>query len=231
MARPLRRDLPDGVFHVVSRGVDGCFVFRDDDDRRLFLSLLATAVRRHRLAVHALCLMGTHYHLVVEGRVADLSRALHLLNGVYALEFNARHGRFGHLFADRFSTRAVQSEEHLAEACRYVVSNPVRAGLVRRAGDWPWSASRYGVDESAERLEPGPLALAPAPAATAAVPRPARAPRRWRPARLSRPACGRRTSRLRPRRRPPAPSAAAARGARPPPRRGRGSAPRPAARG
>jgi REP element-mobilizing transposase RayT len=137
MARPLRRDLPDGVLHVVARGVNGAFVFRDDDDRRLLLSLLAVAVRRHRLRVHALCLMGTHYHLVVESVVADLSRALHLVNGSYALEFNARHGRFGHLFADRFSARPIESEEHLAEACRYVVLNPVRAGLVRRAGDWP----------------------------------------------------------------------------------------------
>jgi REP element-mobilizing transposase RayT len=146
MARPLRRDLPDGHFHVVARGVDGCRVYRDDDDRRAFLGLLGATLTRTRLEAHALCLMGTHYHLVVEGLVTELSRLLHRVNGTYAQAFNERHRRFGHLFADRFSARAIGSEEHLAEACRYVVLNPVRAGLVETPADWPWTHSRYGLD-------------------------------------------------------------------------------------
>jgi REP element-mobilizing transposase RayT len=146
MPRPLRRDLPDGYFHVVGRGVAGCAIYADDEDRRTFLAILAAALTRARVEPHALCLMGTHYHLVLEGLVVELSRLLHRLNGMYAQAFNGRHGRFGHLFADRFSARAIESEEHLAEACRYVVLNPVRAGLVDRPADWAWSGSRYGLD-------------------------------------------------------------------------------------
>mgnify|MGYP000294719195 FL=1 len=148
MARPLRRDLPDGFFHVVARGGAGCLIYLDDDDRRTFLGILAAVVRPSPIEVHALCLMGTHYHAVLAGAVADLSRLLHRLDGTYAQAFNERHARFGHLFADRFSARAIESEEHLVEACRYVVLNPYRAGLVDSPADWPWSRSRYGLDVS-----------------------------------------------------------------------------------
>ena len=89
--------------------------------------------------------MGTHYHLVVDTLRANLSRGMHRLNWLYALGFNERYELFGHVFADRFSVRAIESEEYLYDACAYVVLNPVRAGLCDRVEDWPWSYSRYGL--------------------------------------------------------------------------------------
>jgi REP element-mobilizing transposase RayT len=71
---------------------------------------------------------------------------MQLLNGRYALGFNRRHGRFGAVFAERYSVHVVQSEEHLFEACTYVVLNPVKAGLCDQAADWPWSYSSYGLE-------------------------------------------------------------------------------------
>jgi REP element-mobilizing transposase RayT len=144
--RVLRTTLPDGYFHVTSRGVNGCAIFRDDGDRRAFLAHVRTCVERYRWTMHALCLMTTHYHLVLHSTRADLSRGVQRLNGRYAQGFNERHVRFGHLFADRFTSRVIESERHLHEACRYVVENPVRARLCDSAEDWPWSHSRYGVD-------------------------------------------------------------------------------------
>ena len=87
--------------------------------------------------------MTTHYHLVLHSTRADLSRGVQRLNGRYAQEFNERHVRFGHLFADRFTSRAIETERYLYEACRYVVENPVRARLCDSVADWPWSHSRY----------------------------------------------------------------------------------------
>ena len=139
MPRQLRRDLPDGVFHVTARGVDSCLIFVDDEDRRFFLGLLCQAVERHGWRCHAFCSMGTHYHLVVETTCDRLSAGFHRLNGVYAQMFNRRHARTGHLFGDRFASWVVDTEEHLRAACRYVVQNPVRARLCVRAEDWPWS--------------------------------------------------------------------------------------------
>jgi len=149
MPRPLRCDLPDGFYHVTSRGVNRCAVFADDVDRVVFLRLLAECVERFAWRCHAFCLMGTHYHLVVETVRARLSAGLHRLNGLYAQHFNHRHDRVGHLFGGRFHSWIVEDEAHLAATCRYVVQNPVRAGLSATAADWPWSAPRYEDDSTA----------------------------------------------------------------------------------
>ena len=94
--------------------------------------------------MHALCLMTTHYHLVLEAKRVDLSRGLQRLNGRYAQGFNERHVRFGHLFADRFAARAIDDETYLLQACQYVIENPVRAGICSSADEYPWVHSRYG---------------------------------------------------------------------------------------
>jgi putative transposase len=142
MARANRCDLPDGYYHVVTRGVAGAEVFRDDDDRRFFLRLLAAVVARDHWHCYAFCLMTTHYHLVVEATLARLSAGLQRLNGVHAQRFNRRHGRHGHLFGDRFHAWLIEDEDHLENTCEYVLQNPVRAGICKTAEDWPWSASR-----------------------------------------------------------------------------------------
>jgi putative transposase len=142
--RIARSALPDGVFHVTARGVARTNVFLDLDDRRVFLWLLGWIVDAAAWRCHAYCLMTNHYHLVLEAARADLSRGMHRLNARYAETFNAKYGRSGHLFGDRFGARVVADDDHLAAACAYVVQNPVRAGICRRASEWPWSASRYG---------------------------------------------------------------------------------------
>ena len=147
MGRVPRTSLLDGFFHVTVRGVAARGpIFVDDDDREVFVLLIRHATQRHRWTCHAFCLMGTHYHLIVETRRADLSSGLHLLNWLYARYFNRRRGLFGHVFAERFSTRVIESEHYLHEACAYVLLNPVKAGLCDRVEDWPWSYSRRGLD-------------------------------------------------------------------------------------
>ena len=140
--RGRRSDLPDGIFHVTTRGVDSCAIYRDDVDRISFLRLFAGVVNRFGWRSYAFCLMGTHYHLVVETTRARLSAGLQRLNGVYAQRFNRRHRRTGHLFGDRFASWVVNDEDHLLSACRYVLENPVRAGLCEYVEDWPWSGTR-----------------------------------------------------------------------------------------
>jgi REP element-mobilizing transposase RayT len=150
MARGLRRDLPDGIYHVTTRGVAETMVYRCDDDRRMFLALLAEVVGRYAWSMHALCLMGTHYHLVVDSTRALLSRGMQRLNGVYARRFNDTYDRSGHLWGDRFVSRVIEDERYLRRACHYVVANPVRAGLCADPTEWRWSGSRYGLAATAE---------------------------------------------------------------------------------
>jgi REP element-mobilizing transposase RayT len=137
-------DLPDGYFHVFTRGVADSVVFVDAEDRRSFLALLFAARRRYRWELHTLCLMATHYHFVLESACERLSAGMQWLNGVYAQGFNRRYGRHGHLFGGRYGARVIEDEEYLQAACDYVLLNPVRAGLCDKASEWPWSATRYG---------------------------------------------------------------------------------------
>jgi putative transposase len=142
MARQLRTALPDGIFHVTTLGVDKTDIFRDDLDRVGFLALLGQCVDQFDWLVHVFCLMTTHYHCVLETTVEGMWRGLHRLNGVYALSFNNRHGRTGHLFGDRYSSRVVEDDEHLENVCNYVLDNPIRAGLCTRREEWPWAGLR-----------------------------------------------------------------------------------------
>jgi putative transposase len=119
--------LPDGTYHIATRGVDGTAIFRSADDRRFFLPLFADVVQRHGWLVHVFCLMTNHYHLVVEALRDELSGGCHRLNGVYAQSFNRRYRRKGHLFGDRFWSGLIEDDEEFRDTCAYVLSNPVRA--------------------------------------------------------------------------------------------------------
>jgi putative transposase len=139
MTRPLRLEHAGALWHVTCRGNERRTIFRDDDDRSLFLVVLSKAVKLFAWRLHAYVLMGNHYHLLLETPETNLSRGMHRINAIYAQTFNRRHDRVGHLLQGRFKAILVEKERHLLELVRYVVLNPVRAGLVRDAGDWPWS--------------------------------------------------------------------------------------------
>lgn len=140
MARPLRLEYPGALYHLTGRGDAREVIFHDDADRRSFLDTLSDVIARHRWVCHAYCLMENHYHLVIETPEGSLSRGMQLLNGVYTRWFNRRHQRTGHLFQGRFKAILVERESYLLELARYVVLNPVRAGMVQTPRDWPWSS-------------------------------------------------------------------------------------------
>src|SRR5712692_7942277 len=142
MSRPLRLEHPGAVWHITSRGNDRQRIFSDDVDRECFVSLLGRTVDLFRWRLHAFVLMGNHYHLVLETPELTLSRGMRQLNGLYAQAFNRRHKRAGHLYQGRFKAILVEKDSHLLELVRYVVLNPVRAGLATSAKDWPWSSYR-----------------------------------------------------------------------------------------
>lgn len=142
MARPLRIEFPGALYHVTSRGNQRAAIFQDDADRERFIGLLGEVVERFHWRCLAWCLMPNHYHLMVETPDANLSKGMRQLNGVFTQYVNRRHGRVGHLFQGRFKGILVDSDSYLLELARYVVLNPVRAGLVERPEDWPWSSYR-----------------------------------------------------------------------------------------
>jgi len=140
MARPLRLEYPGALYHVTSRGNARQNIVLDDRDRALFLDRLAHVIDRFGWRCHAYCLMDNHYHLVIETPQPNLSRGMRQLNGVFTQRINRRHGRVGHLFQGRFKAILVERESYLLELCRYVVLNPIRAGMVTHLERYHWSS-------------------------------------------------------------------------------------------
>jgi putative transposase len=148
MARKHREEVEGGLFHVYARGVAKQSIFRDDDDRQAYLGLLAEVVRRKGWRCLAYCLMANHVHLVIETPLANLGSGMQLLHGKYARAFNDRHDRVGHLFQGRYGARRIASDAQLWVVLAYVAMNPVEAGIVARADEWPWSSYAAAVSRT-----------------------------------------------------------------------------------
>lgn len=140
MSRPLRIENDNACYHVTARGDRRSTIFRTDSDRLSWLALLAETCKRFDFVVLAYCLMGNHYHLVVQTRKGQLSRGMRYLNSNYSQYFNRQHGLVGHVFQGRYHAVLCQESEYLMELLRYTVLNPVRAGLVIHPRHWLWSS-------------------------------------------------------------------------------------------
>lgn len=134
--------MPGGLYHVTSRGDRLEDIFLSDKDRFAWLAIFGAVCKRCNWVCHAWCQMSNHYHIVVETAEGNLSQGMRQLNGVYTQTFNRTHQRVGHVFQGRFRAVIVEREAYLLELLRYVVLNPVRAGIVADAADWSWSSYR-----------------------------------------------------------------------------------------
>ncbi|MEN8199120.1 MAG: transposase [Thermodesulfobacteriota bacterium] len=143
MARPLRIEFPGAVYHVTARGNARQDIFLNDTDRRLFLDILSSTMERYNWLCHSYCLMGNHYHLLLETTDPTLSSGMRQLNGMYTQRFNRCHDRVGHVFQGRFKAILVEKESHLLELCRYIVLNPVAAKMVQHPSDYKWSSYQF----------------------------------------------------------------------------------------
>ena len=142
MARPLRIEYPGAFYHVTSRGNEQKDVFKSQKDREKFLDYLASATERYGAVLHAYCLMGNHYHLLLETPEGNLSQIMRHINGAYTTYFNVKRKRAGHLFQGRYKAILVEFDEYAMELTRYIHLNPVRAGMVALPEDHIWSSYR-----------------------------------------------------------------------------------------
>ena len=148
---------PIGMYHVNATGNFGEDIYLDPFDRSAFFDLYARVVQKREWVTYAYCLMTTHFHVVIRLVDGGLSEGMRELNGCFSRRMNAIAGRTGngHLFKNRFHAVHLESDVHLLESCRYVVNNPVVAGMCANPGDWGWSS--YG---ACAGLTPAPPFLA-----------------------------------------------------------------------
>lgn len=144
MVRTARRDAPDTWHHVFNRGIAKRTLFERREDFRHFMALLACSVRRGEIEVHAYALMGTHFHLLVRSPDGLLAQSMQRIQLAYSRRFNRTRRRDGPLVRGRYGSRLVDSLRYRRVLVAYIDANPVRAGLVERAAEYPWgSASAY----------------------------------------------------------------------------------------
>src|SRR5919201_6180888 len=140
MPRPPRLAAPGSILHLGARGASKQQLFRDDADRTGFLAQLGAVVRKFEWSCLSYCLMGNHYHLLIEIRDANLSEGMQHLNGKYARAFNDRHLREGCVFDARFWSRLITDDSYFHAVVRYINLNPVEAGMCRSPEQWEWSS-------------------------------------------------------------------------------------------
>jgi REP element-mobilizing transposase RayT len=140
MARPLRIEFEGAWYHVMNRGAGRQDVFASDAQRERFLELLGDLAERFGVETHAYCLMGNHYHLLVQTPLGNLGRGMRHLNGIYTQFFNREQRRDGALFRGRYKAILVDADEYLLHLTSYIHRNPIEAGMVEGLGDYRWSS-------------------------------------------------------------------------------------------
>ena len=135
-------------YHINANALNDMALYRDDVDRLRFLALLEDEVERSEWTLLEYTLMSTHYHLLLRLNKLTLSSGFQRLQSRYARAYNRRHNRRGPLWLRRFHDVMTVTETHLFEVIRYIALNPTRAGIVKRAEDWPWGSygAAVGVD-------------------------------------------------------------------------------------
>lgn len=149
MARPLRIQYPGAFYHLTNRGNDRKSIFKDDEDRRRFLEILAQSIATYQVVLHGYVLMANHYHLLVETPLGNLAEFMRHFNITYTSHFNRRHRRSGHLFQGRYGSVLIDQDVYLAPVSRYIHLNPVKVGWLKSKPvqeqldylqEYPWSS-------------------------------------------------------------------------------------------
>lgn len=162
MPRKRRFFLPGVPVHVVQRGNNRQAVFFDEDDYRVYMDWLGAAAREQGCAIHAYVLMTNHSHLLMTPTQPEaVSATLQALGRRFVPYVNRRYGRTGTLWEGRFKASVVQEEDYLLACYRYIELNPVRAGMVERPENYPWSSYHaHALGAHDTLLSPHPLYLA-----------------------------------------------------------------------
>lgn len=159
MARLPRLSLAGYPHHVIQRGNNRQAIFLDAADRQYMLELLAECATSCRVAIHAYVLMDNHLHLLLTPQTADgLPKMMQAVGRRYVRRFNDRHGRTGTLWEGRYRSTLIDSDRYLLACMAYIDLNPVRAGMVLQATDYPWSSHAHYIGQRQDRLiTPHPL--------------------------------------------------------------------------
>jgi len=137
-----------GFYHVVNRGVEQRDIFKEESDYKYFEELMCFYAKSHGIIIHNYCLMTNHYHLLIEITSENLSKFMRQLNMNYAIYFNKKYKRVGHLWQGRFKSWYVTDEAYLYTLMCYIEQNPLKANMVKRLEAYPYSSYHHFLQET-----------------------------------------------------------------------------------
>ena len=140
MPRVARKQSQTGIFHVMLRAVNQQQIFEDEEDYERFLAVLAECKQVSGFALYGYCLMGNHVHLLLRVRKEPLDTIFRHIGSRFVYWYNLKYQRVGHLFQDRFRSEAVEDDRYFLTVLRYILCNPIKAGLEETHGVYPWSS-------------------------------------------------------------------------------------------
>ncbi len=143
MGRNKRDDVLGGYYHVIARGNNREYIFKQDIDKGYFLKLLNESRKTMRFKLIGYVLMDNHYHLIIQTADIKLQKIMHQINNKYSKYFNAMYERCGHVFQGRYKSYLILNEQHLIKVLAYIHQNPVKAGMIKRVEDYKWSSDKF----------------------------------------------------------------------------------------
>ena len=135
-----------GYYHIINRGVEQRVVFKEKEDYEYFEALMCFYAKSYGITIHNYCLMSNHYHLLIEIQYENLSKFMKQINANYAIYFNKKHKRSGHLWQGRFKSWYVTDEAYLYTLMLYIEQNPLKANMVQELEAYPYSSYHYFLD-------------------------------------------------------------------------------------
>lgn len=145
MPRVARVFIENACYHIIVRGNQKQIVFKEDGDYEYYLGLIHKYKLRYRCLIYGFCLMNNHVHLVLESPsdLRNISRFMHGLNQSYAMKFNSKYAKTGHLWQNRYKAFVVLRDDYMFNLISYIEYNPVKAKIVLKPEDYPWCSYRY----------------------------------------------------------------------------------------
>lgn len=153
MPRPLRIEYPGAFYYIASKGYNRSYIYKDDEDRYIFLKLLENVKDQFNWKFYAYSLMRNNYQLLVETPEGNLSKGMRYLNGVYTQLFNKRHGKDGHIFHGRFKSILFEQDVYLLDLCRYILLDSVKAKIVKYPAKYLWSSYNSTINNKNDIIE------------------------------------------------------------------------------
>ena len=142
MARSARIKSESNIYHVMLRGNNRQQIFLDSEDNQHFLDVLVQCREISQFGLYAYCLMGNHVHLLLCAEAEPLEQVMKRISTRYVIWYNHKYSRIGHLFQDRYKSEAVEDNAYFLTVLRYILNNPVKAGICQKAEDYPWSSAK-----------------------------------------------------------------------------------------